>query len=68
MDESAPMDQQIEPLMSKADVARHFDVHPKTVEVWLRRGLIPAPIKVAGTKGRARWDRAALMKHVTKGE
>ena len=43
-------------LISKNDIARHFDVTPRAVDNWRANGLLPAPMKLGATpQGRVRW-------------
>jgi predicted DNA-binding transcriptional regulator AlpA len=49
-------------LMTKGDIAAMFHVHDKTVETWVRRRVIPQPIKLGGLRGaRAYWPRSEIV-------
>lgn len=51
-------------LYSKADIGRAKGVTPRTIDNWIARGLLPAPMKFGTTvQARVRWtdeDIAAL--------
>lgn len=58
--EAEPLKVSDEPLLTIADAARFFSVHPRTVANWMRSGTFPTPC--AMLPGRSpRWTAAALV-------
>lgn len=44
-------------LLTTDEVAEHFRVTRRTIEIWRRKGILPAPARIART---VRWRRADL--------
>lgn len=44
-------------LMTAREVAEHFKCNVSTIWRWLRQGLLPKPLKIAGS---TRWRRADI--------
>lgn len=40
---------------SKRAIAQRYGVHEGTVDRWVREGLFPPPVKIAGARGVCRW-------------
>ncbi|MFP5481151.1 MAG: helix-turn-helix transcriptional regulator [Alphaproteobacteria bacterium] len=44
-------------LMTAREVAEHFNCNVSTIWRWLRQGILPKPVKIAGS---TRWRRSEI--------
>lgn len=49
-----------EPLMTKQQLARHFAVHPRTIERWMEKGC-PVAQRLWGGSGAPRFHLSAVI-------
>ena len=50
-------------MMSKSDVAEYLSVSTRTVDLWVKQGLLPEPTMSHSSRTK-RWDMVILNKHL----